>query len=528
MQKNFFLIKKNHWKDLVLKLVKKYSLPEINHNLAIYYKNKKLIYEVNFSNQKCYFRSYDKFKIVQNKYLEQIKSTPSISIENKNIKYFLKICQQLKLNKGNINQIVRLVFLFQGKPIVHIELGTIIGDLMVVKQNKEAEVCSFIKTKDYFSKKLKDEELDKLIAKKHLKSEAIFSDLGIPNRIIQHYADRFAIDLSSGTKTISHAITAKSNDYSFYEKYFELLVQSKMDSCTFSQTKKSFFKPLSIIIPSFNSDETIIKVLLSIESQELEKSQKQLLDVIVIDDGSTNRVQSIIKNHFKKFTFKPKVVRLENNQGLSSARNLGFKLSKYDHILFIDSDVLLSKNYLLEHSVRLQLIPNAIFISFKENVSRNSNIVKDKTIISGLSVPTNFNDKRLLRLVKNDSRWPNKIIDDGIEELLCETTLFKKFGYGRTINGCYDLPSMVVGHNMSMRKEIVNTISGFSNNFSGWGLEDAFFGAKAIAQGNFIIPVLTTGVYHIDHPSRSGSIKKQLSEHSKNTQIYNSLIHEQM
>jgi hypothetical protein len=252
MKKNFFLIKKNCWQALALKLVKEYSLPEINHNLAIYYKSEGVIFEINFSNQKCYFRSYDKFKTVQNKYLDQFKSTPSISIENKNIKYFLKICQQLKLNNGAINQIVRLVFFSQGKPVACIELGTVVGDLMIVKQDKEVEVCSVIKTEDYLSGKLNSQELDKLIAEKHLKSEAIFNDIGIPSRIIQDYADQFAIDLSSGTKTIAHVISAKSNDYSIYEKYFESLVHSKLDSCAFTQTKNSFFKPLSCISQSFS------------------------------------------------------------------------------------------------------------------------------------------------------------------------------------------------------------------------------------------------------------------------------------
>ena len=68
---------------------------------------------------------------------------------------------------------------------------------------------------------------------------------------------------------------------------------------------------------------------------------------------------------------------------------------------------------------------------------------------------------------------------------MSETNLFKNFGYGRTVNGCFDLPSMVVGHNMTMQKEMISSIGSFSNNFSGWGLEDAYFGARVIAEGNF-------------------------------------------
>lgn len=494
--------------------------------MAFYFKDKQIIYEVSFFNNKCFLRSYDKSSIYGNDFLNQVRSTPAITIENKNIKHFLKICHQLKLNKATINQIVRMDFYSGGESVVMVECGTVLGDLMVVDQNKEQEVCSVVGSENYFSQKLTSEDLDKLIIKKHLKAEEVFNNFGIPNQKIRNYADLFAIDLSSGTKTISHSITAKSNDYSIYEKYFELLVKSRLDSAISVKTDLSLFKPLSVIISSFNSDNTITKVLYSIESQELKKEQRQLLDVIIVDDGSDNRVQSIIEPHLKKFSFKPRVIRLENNQGLSSARNLGLRLSKYELILFIDSDVLLSKNYLLEHSIRLQLIPSAIFVSFKENVSSESELIKNQNIIRGLPLSTNINDKRLFRLIEKDTRWPNKITSEGVEELLSETTLFKNFGYGRTINGCYDLPSMVIGHNMSMRKEVVRAVGGFSDKFLGWGLEDAFFGARVIAQGNFIIPVLTTSVYHIDHPSRSGSTEKQLQEHCRNTQVYNSLIRE--
>jgi glycosyltransferase involved in cell wall biosynthesis len=271
-----------------------------------------------------------------------------------------------------------------------------------------------------------------------------------------------------------------------------------------------------------------VNVLYSIESQDLSKKDLSNLEVIVIDDGSTNPVFKLIEPHFKNYSFKPKIIRLEQNQGLSVARNMGYQLSTFENILFIDSDILLAKNYLYEHSIRLQMIPNSLFISFKENIFPDSKLNNLEQIKKGLPVSNDLNDKRIYRSIEKDTRWPNKTVDEGTEELLSETNLFKNFGYGRTINGCFDLPSMVVGHNMSMRKEIVKSAGDFSNNFSGWGLEDTYFGAKVIANGNFIIPVLTTNVYHIDHPSRSGSPEKQLIEYKKNTKIYNDLIRQKL
>lgn len=107
-------------------------------------------------------------------------------------------------------------------------------------------------------------------------------------------------------------------------------------------------------------------------------------------------------------------------------------------------------------------------------------------------------------------------------EALSDSNCFKDFGFGRVVNG-YDLPSMVVGHNMSINKKYVKTVGGFSDSFIGWGLEDSFFGAKVIAEGCFVIPLLDTGVYHVNHPPRSGSTEAREIEYQKNIETYRNL-----
>ncbi len=513
MAKLYYLTKKETRKSIISKLLLSFSLPEINYNLAVYFKTKNQSIEIGFINNKCYLRGREK---------TSLQSTSNIWIENKNIKFLFKILKQFGLNKATISEIIQLDFYENKELIVSFRLNTILGDLLMINGSFKSKVSSILKVNS--EKFLDSENLDNLISQKNIPSDVVFNKLNSPNPKIQKYTDRFAIDLLSGITTISHKMSAKSNDYSIYDKYFKNIINSRLDSDKITPNNGYYFKPLSVVIPSYNSDETIINILYSIESQDLNKKQIKDLDVVIIDDCSTNQVINILKPHLNKLSFKPRVIRLEQNQGLSVARNMGYQLSIYDHILFIDSDILLAKNYLYEHSIRLQMIPNSIFISFKENIEPDNKLNNLNLIKKGLAVSTNLNDKRISRSIEKDIRWPNKTVEEGTEELLSETNLFKHFGYGRMINGCFDLPSMVVGHNMSMRKEIVNLAGGFSNHFSGWGLEDAYFGARAIAGGNFIIPVLTTSVYHINHPSRSGSLEKQLKEHKLNTDIYNKLI----
>jgi GT2 family glycosyltransferase len=191
----------------------------------------------------------------------------------------------------------------------------------------------------------------------------------------------------------------------------------------------------------------------------------------------------------------------------------------------MDSDILLAKNYLLEMSVRLQIIPNAIFLSFKENVEMGQSVTDDGAILAGLPKPNTENDKRISRQLKKDQINHHKIDYDIGVEILNDTNYFKDLGFGRIMGG-FDLPAMVVGHNMCLKKDIVKEIGGFSDHFKGWGLEDTYFGARVIAAGNFVIPVLSTGVYHINHPPRSGSEEQRQKEYAENIAKYIELIRE--
>jgi glycosyltransferase involved in cell wall biosynthesis len=249
------------------------------------------------------------------------------------------------------------------------------------------------------------------------------------------------------------------------------------------------------------------------------------IEVILVDDGSTERVADII--NADSYSFEVKIVRLEHNLGLSNARNVGASLSRNPYLVFIDSDILLSKNYLYEHNVRLQSLPDAIFLSLKQNILATNDITDLNAIKRGLDVPTSYNDKRLFREQKRNTPWVNKISSDGAYEILSETNYLTSFGNGRMING-FDLPSAVIGHNMSMRREVYNRAGGFPASFTGWGLEDTLFGATAIAQGCFVIPVLSCGVYHIDHPVRQVTEHAKKAQYLTNIKKYKKLLEQQL
>jgi len=88
---------------------------------------------------------------------------------------------------------------------------------------------------------------------------------------------------------------------------------------------------ISVIIPVYNTDRFLEECVESI----LDQSFKEL-EIILVDDGSTDNSSPIIQSYADKHT---NIVALrQENQGQGVARNLGLSEAKGDFIAFVDSD----------------------------------------------------------------------------------------------------------------------------------------------------------------------------------------------
>ncbi|MBE6562685.1 MAG: glycosyltransferase family 2 protein [Ruminococcaceae bacterium] len=90
-------------------------------------------------------------------------------------------------------------------------------------------------------------------------------------------------------------------------------------------------KKVSIIVPVYNTAEFLPAVFESLFSQTYED-----LEMIVIDDGSTDNSADICREYAKK-DLRIKFFRTEN-RGVSAARNFGIEAAGGDFIMFLDSD----------------------------------------------------------------------------------------------------------------------------------------------------------------------------------------------
>lgn len=89
---------------------------------------------------------------------------------------------------------------------------------------------------------------------------------------------------------------------------------------------------VSVIVPVYNVEKYIDKCLNSLVNQTL-----QDIEIIVVNDGSTDKSADIIKDYQSRYSNKIKYYEKENG-GLSDARNYGMKYATGDFIAFLDSD----------------------------------------------------------------------------------------------------------------------------------------------------------------------------------------------
>lgn len=88
---------------------------------------------------------------------------------------------------------------------------------------------------------------------------------------------------------------------------------------------------VSVVIPAFNAEATINDTLKSVRSQT-----HLNLEIIVVDDGSTDRTGSIVESHA---SCDPRVTLIsQTNAGVAAARNTGWRSARSDLIAFVDAD----------------------------------------------------------------------------------------------------------------------------------------------------------------------------------------------
>lgn len=166
---------------------------------------------------------------------------------------------------------------------------------------------------------------------------------------------------------------------------------------------------LSIIIPLYNEENSIVNVLQRLEELSFPTFLKQV-EIIVVDDKSSDRSKEVVADYIKKSKFPIHLFFHENNMGKGGAVRTGIEASDGDLILVQDAD--------------LELDPGDIPKMLHVMNDLNMDFINGSRYMAGISRPLSsfkrYMGNRVFTLLTS---W---IINVKISDVACGYKLFKR------------------------------------------------------------------------------------------------------
>ena len=157
---------------------------------------------------------------------------------------------------------------------------------------------------------------------------------------------------------------------------------------------------VSVIIPIYNVENYLEECIESVLHQTYDN-----YEVILVNDGSTDRSGEIAKKYSEKFNNIYLIN--QNNKGLSGARNTGIKHSRGEYLYFLDSDDMIQDN-LLEICVSNLKNNNLDAVHFGYRLVKDNKVIKKSKVITCnkvLSGKEFFKDSVENALSQNHEAW---------------------------------------------------------------------------------------------------------------------------
>lgn len=131
-------------------------------------------------------------------------------------------------------------------------------------------------------------------------------------------------------------------DYIFFFYIFIGFYMLSLMVLIYLQNKNELFKfpngnfePVSFVLPCYNAQKTIGQVIESILGMDYPKG---LIEIIVVDDMSSDNSKEVIEKYVKKYNNIRLIVNSRNSGGAAEPTNLGILAAKYSYVAVVDDD----------------------------------------------------------------------------------------------------------------------------------------------------------------------------------------------
>jgi cellulose synthase/poly-beta-1,6-N-acetylglucosamine synthase-like glycosyltransferase len=105
----------------------------------------------------------------------------------------------------------------------------------------------------------------------------------------------------------------------------------------------SYFPFVSVIVPAYNEEKTILKTLISLINLDYPKDK---LEIIVVNDGSKDKTADVVQNFINNHKLYEIKLINQKNKGKAACLNKGLSILKGEYFACLDADSFVDKNAL--------------------------------------------------------------------------------------------------------------------------------------------------------------------------------------
>ncbi|MBO5063504.1 MAG: glycosyltransferase [Campylobacter sp.] len=232
---------------------------------------------------------------------------------------------------------------------------------------------------------------------------------------------------------------------------------------------------VSLVVTTYNNEKYLEQVLKSIESLDYLPNE-----VLIADDGSGKNTANLISKFKQNFPCELRHIWHEDRGFRASAiRNKAINSAKSEYIIIIDGDMVLDRNFILDH----------LKFAKKNQILQGSRVVLNESQTVSIIRGGNVCEFKSFKSTRNAIL--SKLI---YKSWAIKLDFFNKKDFIKGIRSC----------NMSFYKSDCMAIGGFNESFIGWGREDSEFVARFLFNGGELRRMKFAGIaYHLYHAENS-------------------------
>lgn len=255
---------------------------------------------------------------------------------------------------------------------------------------------------------------------------------------------------------------------------------------------------VSIIIPTYNRCKLLDITLKSISLQDLGNIS---MEVIIADDGSTDETSKVVTQYKQRIKNLKYIYNEHNGYRVAYVRNLGIKHSNGEILIFVDSGMIMCRDFVRQHY---------------QSQKRSSNTVVIGSIYGYTILQSDLTFSKLVDVNNFEETFKNI---EGMAEYV--DVRMESFRYHSFHIDNLKAPYIFFWTgNVSAKREQIMKVGCFDENYKGWGVEDIDLGYRLFLGGSTFSLNLEAKAIHLPHEIETGVKEVLEKDRDVNNKIY--------